>query len=125
MHLYDAHGAACEAAAACEEAMFAWEKKDPPPSPADEAALARWRRRIKAAERRTGFAAAKAKRDEVCDAAWEAREALRDTVPITFAGLAAKARATRYIEDEKLEGDLENSLLRDIAVMAGARQTQL
>ena len=59
----------------------------------------------------------------MCDAAWKAREALRDTVPLTFAGLAAKAKATRYVEDHNLEGDLEYSIVRDIGVMAGEVET--
>jgi hypothetical protein len=94
MQTHDAHSAACEARSAPEEALFEWRKNNPPPDESDLQAP-EWRRRRRAAEQRTGFAKAEANQSAACDAAWDAIDTLRDTVPQAFAGLAAKARAWR------------------------------
>lgn len=127
MQTHDAYAAACEACyGAPDEAMTERRKHNPSPDEsagADEykAAMARWRRRKRAAERRTGYAKADANREATGDAAWDAIYALRDTVPATLAGLAAKARAWRYLEkDIKEQADeLVYSLATDISIMAG------
>jgi hypothetical protein len=93
MQTHDAYAAACEACyGAPDEAMTEWRKHNPSP---DESAGA----------------------DEYKDAIY----ALRDTVPATLAGLAAKARAWRYLEkDIKEQADeLVYSLATDISIMAG------
>ncbi len=109
MRLYDAHGEALTAFNPCEELMIRWRKKHPG---ADE-------RQKRTAELLTGFAAADAIASEACHASWEAMEALRDAVPLTFAGLAAKAKAARYIGDQKMDSQIADSLVRDIGVLAG------
>jgi hypothetical protein len=127
MRTHDAYGAACEACyGAPDEAMTDWRKHNPSPDKsagADEykAAMARWRRRERAAERRTGCAKADASRDAAGDAAWDAIHALRDAVPATVAGLAAKARAWRYLEKDLKEqaDDIVYSLAKDVTIMAG------
>ncbi len=59
--------------------------------------------------------------DAVCAAACDAVNTLRDTVPIGFAGLAAKAKATRYIKKdiEEQVDELCCSLIYDLGVIAG------
>ena len=109
MRLYDAHGEALTALSPYEKLMFNWRKNHPE---ADE-------RRERTAELLTGFAAADAIAGDAGAASWKAMEALRDAVPLTFAGLAAKAKAARYIGDHNLNSDLGNSLVRDIGVLAG------
>jgi hypothetical protein len=74
--------------------------------------------REKAAERRTGYTKADANTRAACTASLEAMETLRDTVPQTFTGLAAKAKAARHLKDDWAE-ELGASLGRDIGVMAG------
>jgi hypothetical protein len=65
-----------------------------------KAAMARWRRRERAAERRSGFAKAESSVNAACQASDEAMRALRDTPAHTFAGLAAKARTARHLKDD-------------------------
>jgi hypothetical protein len=102
--------------------MLEWRKNNPlPDESAGASAMARWRRRERAAERRTGHAKADANRETACTAARDATNTLRDTVPATLAGLAAKAKAWRYLEkDIKEQADeLVYSLADDIDVMVG------
>jgi len=84
----------------------------------EEAARRRWRRRERAAKHRTGYAKADADQTAACHASARANEALQDAVPKTLAGLAAKARAVRHIEED-VGDDIAASLIRDIGVMAG------
>jgi hypothetical protein len=82
------------------------------------AAVAKWERRERAAERRTGFTKADANADAAGRASWQAMETLRDTLPHSFAGVAAKARAARHLKDDMAD-ELVASLARDIGVLAG------
>jgi hypothetical protein len=104
--------------------MFEWREKNPAPtfeSNAEEykAAKARWRRRERAAERRSGFTKAEADEIAASDAASKTRDELRAAVPQSLAGLAAKARAARIIEVDSDHPNIEFSLLYDIGEMAG------
>jgi hypothetical protein len=78
-------------------------------------AMGRWKRRKQAAGRRTGFAQARKTQDAASDRASELIEQLCAAQPRTLAGLAAKARAARLID----EGDLECSMAQDIGIMVG------
>jgi hypothetical protein len=80
--------------------------------------VAKCERREKAVKRRTGVTEAEAKSAAACHASWDAMRALSDTVPQTFAGLAAKARAVRHLKDD-IADELMASLARDIGVLAG------
>ncbi len=84
-------------------------------------AHAKWRRRKKAAERRTGLATADVNEGAASHAASEARDMLRDTVPTSFAGFVAKVKAARYIAEELDDqvDDLFLSLADDNLVTAG------
>jgi hypothetical protein len=123
MQTHDAYVAACEAwFGAPDAAMTEWRKNNPLPDlSADDTAVARWRRRERAAERRTGYAKVEANKEAAGIAARDAIYTLRDAVPTTLAGLAAKARAWRYLEkDIKEQADeLVYSVASDISVMAG------
>jgi hypothetical protein len=128
MQTHDAYGAANEALNPTETAFIEWMKNNPAPDKevfqaADkaEAAMARWRRRRRAAKRRTGLEKAETNQNAACQAAWDAIETLRDTVPQTLEGLAAKARAWRDLETDIQEqaDELVYSLANDISVMAG------
>lgn len=59
--------------------------------------------------------------NEVCNAMTAATRELEEAVPISFAGLAAKAEAWRYLEEDNKEtaDDLVYSLAKDIAVIEG------
>jgi hypothetical protein len=87
----------------------------------NRADMRRWQRRQRAAERRTGFAKAYSDQEAACHAAADAQDALRDAIPKTFAGLAAKARAARYIKDQIREqaDELGWSLIYDLGILAG------
>lgn len=58
---------------------------------------------------------------DACEASWDAQQALAAAVPLTLAGLAAKARAWRCLHEqiEDIVDDIVYSLARDIDVMAG------
>jgi hypothetical protein len=77
--------------------------------------MGRWKRREQAASRRTGFAQARKSQDAASNRASDLIEQLCATQPRTLAGLAAKARAARLVD----EGDLECSMAQDIGVMVG------
>jgi hypothetical protein len=77
------------------------------------AAVAKWERREKAAQRRTGFTKAESNTTAAGNPSWEAMRALRDTPAHTFAGLAAKARTARHLKDDFA------FLVYDIGVMSG------
>jgi hypothetical protein len=79
------------------------------------AEITKWKRREKAAERRTGFAQARRSEAETSDRASELIGQLCEAQPRTLAGLAAKARVARRIN----EGDLECSISHDIGAMVG------
>jgi hypothetical protein len=153
---WDTHGAAIDAFAPFDEAMFKWRDKNLRPAtrrlegsdisssvaglteaeqrvvrilrvPAAEyeardrdyrAAVAKWERRERAAQRRTGFTKADANATAAGRASRQAMETLRDTLPQSFAGVAAKARAARHLKDDMAE-ELMDSLARDIGVMSG------
>jgi hypothetical protein len=119
MQTHDAHRAACEAFNPPEAAFIEWRKNNP--APRNKAAMVRWRRRERAARRRTGLAKADTNQGAACQAAWDAIQTLRDTVPQTLEGLAAKARAWRYLENDIQEqaDELAYSLANDISVMGG------
>jgi hypothetical protein len=124
----DAHAAACVARNEPERAFLDWKKINPAPNEDNfqtpqeaRAAISRWRRRMSAARRRTGFAEAEANQGDACEASWDAQQALAAAVPLTLAGLAAKARAWRCLHEqiEDIVDDIVYSLARDIDVMAG------
>ena len=100
------------------EAVVDFEADDEEAKKKHKVAMAKWRRRERAAERRTELADAEAIRSDACNVAWQAMEGLRDTTPLSFAALAAKARAARYL-DGAVGDELYLPLLRDIGVMAG------
>jgi hypothetical protein len=81
-------------------------------------ALRKWKRRRQAAERRTGYRKLWQANEEARKRFFEAQAALSDAMPLTWTGLAAKARAFR-----KTYGDSEHNLMRalmlDIAVLSG------
>jgi hypothetical protein len=81
-------------------------------------ALRKWKRRRQAAERRTGYRKLWQANEEARQRFHEAQDALSDAIPLTWTGLAAKARAFR-----KTYGDSEHNLMRalmlDIAVLSG------
>jgi hypothetical protein len=81
-------------------------------------ALRKWKRRRQAAERRTGYRKLWQANEEARQRFFEAQAALSDAIPLTWTGLAAKARAFR-----KTYGDSEHNLMRalmlDIAVLSG------
>jgi hypothetical protein len=81
-------------------------------------ALRKWNRRRQAAERRTGYRKLEIANEEARRRFHEAQDALCDAIPLTWTGLAAKARAFR-----KTYGDSEHYLMRalmlDIAVLSG------
>jgi hypothetical protein len=83
-----------------------------------KAALKNWRRRERAAERRCGYAEARAVVDDVCSQHCAAIEALQDARPSTFDELLLKARACHAHDGD---ADLENSLVEDVMALAGVR----
>jgi len=127
-----------------DEAMCKWRKENPPPEPykfeelcreldpavtglneceqerEHRAAMAKYKRRVRAADRRTGHAKAWAIEGAACVAATKATDALCDAVPRTFQRLAAKARADRLIDDP----NLKHSIVWDIGVIAGDVQPE-
>jgi hypothetical protein len=77
-----------------------------------------WRRRERGAEKRTGYAAAMAAQEAADAVSTDLVEELRNAIPVTFAGLAAKARASTACSNAGC-CDFEAELARDIRVLAG------
>ncbi|HEY5065064.1 MAG TPA: hypothetical protein VIJ04_09635, partial [Xanthobacteraceae bacterium] len=122
------HEATCDAITPFEEAMIAWRKANPAPQfpnsgtcawdaekgtatfeglstakeqAARERSRQNWRRRERAAEKRTGFAEASRAQGEAEEASSEVAWRLIETRPRSLAGLVAKARAQRIIDKDK------------------------
>jgi hypothetical protein len=81
-------------------------------------ALRKWNRRRQAAERRTGHRKLWQASEEARQRFHEAQDALCDAIPLTWEGLAAKARAFRKTYADS-EHNLMRALLLDIAVLSG------
>ena len=84
-----------------------------------KAAIGRWKRRERSAERRTGYRAADAEKDHAANVSMNAIEALRDARPRTLAGLIAKARAARVVHVDEVDVNLAASIVWDIGALAG------
>jgi hypothetical protein len=85
------------------------------------AAAKRWRRRERAAERRTGYRNAQELNEEARQRSADAIDELCDTRPRTFAGLVAKARAVPQIDPDDIY-EFGRAWLLDIAALAGAAE---
>jgi hypothetical protein len=81
------------------------------------AAMKRWERRLRAARKRTGYDRAYAAQGAACHACADLVDELSKTLPRTFAGLVAKARAARVVAESGLE--IGEQVTWDIGVMAG------
>ena len=98
--------------------MNKWRENNPMPEPNEDAdAVKRWERRERDAERRCGYRAAQIAEDRACKLSADSIEALCDARPTSFAGLAAKARASRIIDSTGKSWDWQ--LVEDIASLAG------
>jgi hypothetical protein len=83
-----------------------------------EEALRQWERRRQAVARRNGYAKAHQANDEATEQFHEAQAALCDAIPLSWAGLAAKAKAFREAYSQG-EPDLMRALMLDVAVLSG------
>jgi hypothetical protein len=109
---------ASEAVTPFSEMMNKWRENNPMPEPsADADAIKRWERRERDAERRCGYRTAPIAEDRACKLSADSIEDLCDARPKSFAGLAAKARASRIIDSTGRFWDWQ--LVEDIASLAG------
>jgi hypothetical protein len=113
-----AYEVASEAFTPFSEMMNKWRENNPMPEPNEDAdAVKRWERRERDAERRCGYRAAQIAEDRACKLSADSIEPLCDARPTSFAGLAAKARASRIIDSTGKSWDWQ--LVEDIASLAG------
>ena len=83
-----------------------------------EEQMRKWKLREQAARRRTGYRQFEQARAEALQRFREAQDALAETIPLTWEGLAAKACAFRKTYSQS-EHWLMLPLMRDIAVLSG------
>ncbi len=76
-----------------------------------------WLAEKRAAEERSGFAAAEAEAEGLYEIAWVAREAVLDRVPASLHGFRAKARWAASLDD--YDEACADQIVRDLAGMAG------
>jgi hypothetical protein len=112
-----AYEVANEAATPFLKMMIEWQENNPMPEPSEDAdAIKRWGRRKRDAERRCGYRAAEIAEDRACKLSADSIEALCNARRTSFAGLAAKARASRIIDSTGEFWDWQ--LAEDIASLA-------
>jgi len=102
-----------------EEAMFAWQGKNPKPD-GGQRALAAWERQRSAAKVECGYDEAKDAWNKRVDQLSRMTDELADIVATTHEGLGAKVRLAAYqtkIVDIDFEGIVSDSIIRDLANM--------